>query len=247
MAERRRLGLDRRHARARPEPAQRDERGQPRAGRCAAPRRTRWSRRSPRWAAASPASAAISSTFANMLGAIGAAGVRVLRAAARLPLHLGGASARPRRLAGGAHHPAHHLPDRRHHRAAGHLPFPQVRRRDVRRRHGRHSGAARDRRADRRHHGRRTLGQLLHRRARLDEDARGDRRAAHHGLRSGRGADPAARAGAGHRGADPHLPRLDGGALRRRPGRLALWRHEPGDLHRAARRRRSRSPISRSA
>ena len=51
----------------------------------------------------------------------------------------------------------------------------------LRRRHGRHPRAARDRRADRRHHGRRPLGQRLHRRARLDEDARGDRRAAHHG------------------------------------------------------------------
>ena len=37
------------------------------------------------------------------------------------------------------------------------------------------------------------LRQLLHRRTRLDEDARGDRRAAHHGPRPGRGADPAAR------------------------------------------------------
>ena len=53
---------------------------------------------------------------------------------------------------------------------------------------------------------------------------------AHHGLRSRRGADPAARPRADHRPADADLPRLDGGALRRRPGRLALWRHEPGDL-----------------
>ena len=50
---------------------------------------------------------------------------------------------------------ADHLPDRRHHRAAGHFPFPQVRRGFLRRRHGRHSRAARTRRADRRHHGRR--------------------------------------------------------------------------------------------
>ena len=36
------------------------------------------------------------------------------------------------------------------------------------------------------------------------------------------------------RAADPHLPRFDGGALRRRPRGLALRRYEPGDLHRAA-------------
>ena len=53
------------------------------------------------------------------------------------------------------------------------------------------------------------------------------------GLDPGRGADPAARDRAGARPADADLPRLDGGALRRRPGRLALRRHEPGDLHRA--------------
>ena len=41
---------------------------------------------------------------------------------------------------------------------------------------------------------------------------------------------------AGHRPAGAHLPRLDGGALRRRPGGLALWRHEPRDLHLAAER-----------
>ncbi len=34
--------------------------------------------------------------------------------------------------------------------------------------------------------------------------------------------------------ADPHLPRLDGGALRRRPGVLALWRHRPRRLPAAA-------------
>ena len=49
------------------------------------------------------------------------------------------------------------------------------------------------------------------------------------------------------RPADPGIPRLDGRALWRRAGRLALRRHEPGDLHRSACRRRSRSPISRSA
>ena len=30
----------------------------------------------------------------------------------------------------------------------------------------------------------------------------------------------------GHRPADPHFSRLDVGALRRRPGRVVLWRHE---------------------
>ena len=48
------------------------------------------------------------------------------------------------------------------------------------------------------------LGQLLHRRARLDEDARGDRRAAHHGPRSRRDADAAAR----HRARSIALPML---------------------------------------
>ena len=54
-----------------------------------------------------------------------------------------------RRLARGADHRAHHVPDRRHPGAAGHFPFPHLRRRHVCRRHGRHAGAARDRRADR--------------------------------------------------------------------------------------------------
>ena len=43
------------------------------------------------------------------------------------------------------------------------------------------------------------------------------------------------------------LPRLDGGALRRRPGGLALWRHQSRHLHLSGCPRRSRSPISRSA
>ena len=119
------------------------------------------------------------------------------RPPARLSAHLGRASSQSRRLAGDAHHPADHLPDRLHHRAARLLPFPQVRRGCLRGRHGRHPGGARDRRADRHDHGRRPLRQRLHRRARLDEDARGNRRAAHHGVRSGRSADPAARARAG--------------------------------------------------
>ncbi len=157
-------------------------------------------------------------------------------APAPFPLHLDGAPARQCRLAGGADHPADHLSDRRHHRAAGHFPFPQIRRRHLRRRHGRHPGAARDRRADRRHHGGGPLRQRLYRRTRLDEDARGGRRAAHHGLRSDRGADPAAHRGADHRRADPHFPRIAGGALWRRAGVLALWRHQPRHLPVAAER-----------
>ncbi len=108
-------------------------------------------------------------------------------ASAPLPLHLDGASPRQCRLARGADHPADHLPDRLHHRAARHIPLQQIRRRHLRSGHGRHPGDARDRRLDRRHHGGGPLRLGLHRRARLDEDARGGRRAAHHGLRSGRG------------------------------------------------------------
>ena len=43
------------------------------------------------------------------------------------------------------------------------------------------------------------------------------------------------------------VPGLDGGALRRRPGGLALRRHEPGDLHRAPAGGDLASHISRSA
>ena len=46
--------------------------------------------------------------------------IRRAAQAAIAPADLGGPSARPRRLAGDADHPADHLPDRRHHRAAGH-------------------------------------------------------------------------------------------------------------------------------
>ena len=84
----------------------------------------------------------------------------------------------------------------------------------------RHPRAARDRRADRRHHGGRPLRQLLHCRARLDEDARGDRRAPHHGLRPDRGAGPAAHRRADHRAAHADFPRLDGGAV---GGGLVAW------------------------
>ena len=107
-----------------------------------------------------------------------------------IPADLRGASPRSRGLAGGTDHPAHHLPYRRHHLPTGLLPFPQVRRRRIRRGHGRHPRAARDRGADRGHHGGRAVRQLVHGRARLHEDARGDRRPAHHGAGSRR--NPAA-------------------------------------------------------
>ena len=107
-------------------------------------------------------------------------------AADHLPLDLDGQPGRSCRLARGADHSSDHVPDRRDPGAAGHFPFPQLRRRDLCRRHGRHPGAARGRRADRLRDGRRPLRQRLHRRARLHENARGNRRAADHGARSGR-------------------------------------------------------------
>ncbi len=124
------------------------------------------------------------------------------RASGAAASDLDGASSRTRRLARGADHRSEHVPDRRHHRAARHFPFPHLRRRSLRRRHGRHPGAARSRRAHRLRDGGGPLRQRLHRRARLDENARGDRRAAHHGLRSGRGAGAAAHRRARHRRAD---------------------------------------------
>ena len=90
-----------------------------------------------------------SSAIVNMLGALAVALLRVLTRPRTFPLHLDGASARQCRLARGADHPADYVSDRLHHRAAGHVPFPQIRRRHLRGRHGRHPGAARNRRADR--------------------------------------------------------------------------------------------------
>ena len=77
----------------------------------------------------------------------------------------------------------------------------------LRGRHGDDPRAARDRRAARHHHGGGALGQRVHGRDRLDEDARGDRCAAHHGARSDRRSRAAAGSGARHRRADPHLHR----------------------------------------
>ena len=119
--------------------------------------------------------------FLEMLGSLCIAHARRAAPAAVAAADVAGLSALPGRLAGDPDHRADHLSDRRHHRAAGDLPFPQIRRRFLRRRYGRHSGAARTRRPDRRHHGRRSLRQRLHRRARLDEDARGNRCAFDHG------------------------------------------------------------------
>jgi phospholipid/cholesterol/gamma-HCH transport system permease protein len=118
----------------------------------------------------------------------------------------------------------------------GILPFPPLRRRGLRRRPGRHPVlreigvlivaimvAGRS-------------GQFLHRRTRLDEDARGDRRAAHHGLRSGRGAGPAA-----HLALVVALPILTfiGSMAALYGGGLVAWLYggmSPDDLHRPAAR-----------
>src|SRR6478672_3207034 len=150
---------------------------------------------------------------------------------------------RSRLLAGGADHSPDYFPGRRHHRATGHIPLSQVRGGNVRRGPRRHSHPARGRRVDCRDHGRWPFGKLVHRGARLDDDARRGRCAAHHGLRSRRGAHPAARARADRGAAGAHLSRLDGGTLRRWRRRLALWRHEPGDLHLAAGRRDLADPF----
>ena len=60
-------------------------------------------------------------------------------------------------------------------------------------------------------------------------------------------ADPAEGAGPHRRPADPRFSRIDGRALWRRTCRLALWRYEPGDLHRAPARGGLGHRISRSA
>ena len=65
----------------------------------------------------------------------------------RLPPDLDHPSSGAGVLARGADRGADHVPDRLHHLAAGHLPFPQVRRRYLRGRHAGRAGVARDRRA----------------------------------------------------------------------------------------------------
>ncbi len=122
----------------------------------------------------------IAQSLASIVNMLGALSVTALRVAARpgsfrftsLVHQLDNVG-----LARGADHPADHLPDRLHHRATGPVPFPQIRRRRLCRGHGRHIGAARTRRADRLHHGGGPFRHRLHRRTRLHENARGDRRA----------------------------------------------------------------------
>ena len=59
-----------------------------------------------------------------------------------VPLHLDDPSPRTGLLARGADRGADYVPDRLHHRPAGHLPFPQVRRGRVRGRYARRAGFA---------------------------------------------------------------------------------------------------------
>ena len=83
----------------------------------------------------------------DMLGAVLAASRTGADPPARFSPDLDRASSRAGLLARGADRRSDHLPDRLHHRAAGHLSFPPVRRRHLRGRHARRAGAARDRRA----------------------------------------------------------------------------------------------------
>src|SRR6266566_113095 len=140
-------------------------------------------------------------------------------------------------LARGPDRRAHHLSDRLHHLPAGDFSFPQVWRRYLRGRYARRAGAARNRRAAGGHHGGGAIGQRLHRRTRLDENARGNRRAAHHGFRSDRGPGAAEDDGADHRAADPGLSRGDCRAVWRRAGGVALWRRRSRGVPAAPARR----------
>ena len=99
---------------------------------------------------------------------------------------------------------------------------------DLRRQSGWRPGFARTWRADDLDHDRRTHRIGDHRRDRLDEDARGDRRSEGDGARSAGSADHPAAGGAGHRSAGPDLP-CRPGADRGRPHRqLALRRLDAG-------------------
>src|SRR5467141_879850 len=140
-------------------------------------------------------------------------------------------------LARGADRGAHHLPDRLHYLPAGHFSFPQIRCGYLRCRHARRAGAARNRRAAGGDHGGGPIRQRLHRRTRFHEDARGDRRLAHHGFRSDRGSGSAEDAGADHRAADPGLSRRHRRAVWRRAGGLAVWRGRPRSVPASAARR----------
>ena len=88
------------------------------------------------------------------------------------------------RLPRRADHRADLVPRRRHRRPAGHLPAPALRRPELRRQPDRHPDPARARRAAHLDHGGGPLRLGLHRRDRLDADARGGRRPAGHGPRS---------------------------------------------------------------
>ena len=132
----------------------------------------------------------------------------------------------------GADRAADELPDRGDHFAAGRvLPAP-VRRRHLCGRSRRRAGAARDRRHSHRDHGRGPLRLGLHRRDRLDEDARGDRRAACHRPQSDGNPDPAAPVRPDPCPAGTHLSVQPGGVVRRRAGELDLSRHRAARFHR---------------
>ena len=126
---------------------------------------------------------------------------------------------------------------RRHRGAAGRLPAALFRRRDLRRRPGRHPGVARDGRAVDGDHDRRPLGKRDHRRDRLDEDARGGRCADRDRSQSGRRAGLSAPRRAGDRAALPDDRRQFRRARRRHRHFLLLFQHIAGRLHRPAARR----------
>ena len=111
------------------------------------------------------------SAFLQMLGALGSAGFGVLRRPRSLRLKSLDLSPSSGRLEGDTYHCPGHFSDRRNHRPARHLSFPQVRCGFLCRRPGRHPRSPRDWRSHRRHHGRRSVGQRLYGRTRVDEDA----------------------------------------------------------------------------
>ena len=138
-----------------------------------------------------------------------------------------------------ADHHADQLPGRGDRHPAGHLPADPLRRRGLRRQSGRRPGLARARRADDLDHDRGAHRIGDHRRDRLDENARGDRRAQGDGARSAGSADHSAACRVDDRPADFDLPRRPGSDRRRPHRQLALRRDDArGDLSDA----RSRTP-----